>query len=425
MRRVFGVFIMSLTLSLPVTASGVDALRISQTIRARHLPYGVILDPVFSSPASNEIVGYARAGDSAVWTGHYLAAASFRYAVTRSPEALDEVRAALDGIRLLVDVTNTNLLARTLYPSDSPYAQSIVNDAGQNGLYARDFGDRKYVWIGNTSRDQYSGAFFGLGVAYEIVDDAAVRAEAAELISRMLSFLINHNWLVTMPDGKISTVFTANPEQRLTFLQLGRLVDPDRFGDNYNIERTTYGVAVEAQIAINVTNVTDSYYKFNLDTINLYTLIRFEHSSFFHDRYMDAYDLLRRTTDDHGNAHFNMIDRALKGPDARRDAETVDLLDQWLERPERDEWRDWRNNPKYPACSDDSACNPIPVIDRICTDFLWQRSPFLLWGGGYGTIEGAGVDYLLPYWMARYYGVIGPDSRSIESRPISPRRPRS
>src|SRR5207342_49638 len=111
------------------------------------------------------------------------------------------------------------------------------------------------------------------------------------------------------------------------------------------------------------------------------------------------YDLLRRTTDDHGNAHFNMIDRALKGPDARRDAETVDLLDQWLERPERDEWRDWRNNPKYPACSDDSACNPIPVIDRICTDFLWQRSPFLLWGGGYGTIESAGVDYLLPYWM--------------------------
>jgi hypothetical protein len=81
-----------------------------------------------------------------------------------------------------------------------------------------------------------------------------------------------------------------------------------------------------------VTNVTDSYYKFNLDTINLYTLIRFEHSSFFHDRYMDAYNLLRRTTDDHGNAHFNMIDRALRGPDAKRDAETVDLLDQWLER---------------------------------------------------------------------------------------------
>src|SRR5262252_4029513 len=131
MRRVFGVLIMSLTFSLPAVASGIDADRISEVIRARHLPYGVILDPVFASPTSNQIVGYARAGDSAVWTGHYLAAASFRYAVTRTPEALDEVRSALDGIRLLVDVTNTNLLARTLYPADSPYAQSIVNDAGQ------------------------------------------------------------------------------------------------------------------------------------------------------------------------------------------------------------------------------------------------------------------------------------------------------
>src|SRR5262249_7501281 len=262
---------------------------------------------------------------------------------------------------------------------------------------------------GNTSRDQYSGVFFGLGVAYELVDDAAVHAKAAELISRMLSFLIYHNWLVTMPDGRISTVFTANPEQRLTFLQLGRLVDPDRYGNNYEIERAAYGVAVQAQIAINVTNITDSYYKFNLDTINLYNLIRFEHSGFFHDRYMDAYELLRRTTDNHGNAHFNMIDRALRGPDARRDHETLDLLDQWLERARRDEWRDWRNNLKYLACSDVNACNPIPVIDRICTDFLWQRNPFLLWGGGYGTIEGAGVDYLLPYWMGRYYAVIAPD----------------
>ena len=26
--------------------------------------------------------------------------------------------------------------------------------------------------------------------------------------------------------------------------------------------------------------------------------------------------------------------------------------------------------------------------------------------GGDGTIETAAIDYLLPYWMARYYGVL-------------------
>ena len=31
---------------------------------------------------------------------------------------------------------------------------------------------------------------------------------------------------------------------------------------------------------------------------------------------------------------------------------------------------------------------------------------FQLDGGGSGLIEGAGIDYILPYWMARYYNVV-------------------
>jgi hypothetical protein len=42
----------------------------------------------------------------------------------------------------------------------------------------------------------------------------------------------------------------------------------------------------------------------------------------------------------------------------------------------------------------------------VTTDFLWKRNPFQLSGGGQGTIETAGIDYLLPYWMGRFYGVI-------------------
>jgi uncharacterized protein (TIGR03437 family) len=37
---------------------------------------------------------------------------------------------------------------------------------------------------------------------------------------------------------------------------------------------------------------------------------------------------------------------------------------------------------------------------------LWQDDPFQLSGGGSGIIETSGVDYLLAYWMARYYRVI-------------------
>jgi hypothetical protein len=75
----------------------------------------------------------------------------------------------------------------------------------------------------------------------------------------------------------------------------------------------------------------------------------------------------------------------------------------WLQRPERDYWVDLRS--RYPACGDNRACTPIPVNERVNTDFVWQRSPFQLFGGGAGTIETAAIDYILPYWMARAYGV--------------------
>ena len=98
-----------------------------------------------------------------------------------------------------------------------------------------------------------------------------------------------------------------------------------------------------------------------------------------------------------------MIDRALKAADSIRDGETVTLLNLWLSRSRRDYWVDLRG--KYPACGTDRACNPIPVNERVNTDFLWQRSPFLLFGGGAGLTETAAIDYILPYWMARYHGL--------------------
>jgi hypothetical protein len=109
-----------------------------------------------------------------------------------------------------------------------------------------------------------------------------------------------------------------------------------------------------------------------------------------------------------------MIDRALKGPDEARDAETRALLDQWLQRPRRDHYIDLRG--RYLACgNEERACDPIPLVEQVRTDFLWQRSPYLLFGGGEGRIEGAGIDYILPYWMARYYGVIEADQPPDQS----------
>src|SRR5215470_5347142 len=119
----------------PARASEADAIAISQNIRARHMPFATIMDPIFASPDSEEIIGYTHCGDAAIWTGHYLAAEAFRYNVTSSLEALDNVRWALAGLESLLNVTGTNLLARCLIPMTSPYAEAIIKEEAPHGVY--------------------------------------------------------------------------------------------------------------------------------------------------------------------------------------------------------------------------------------------------------------------------------------------------
>jgi len=383
-------------------AAEADALRIEERIRARHLPFGTILDPVIED---GRITGYTRCGDSALWTGHYLAAESFRYAARPSDTAREGVLAALAGLRALVDVTGRDQPARCLIPADSPFAAGILSEEAAHGSFRGTLEGRDYVWVGNISRDQYSGVFFGLGTAYELVEEAFVRDQIRDLVTRLLERLLSDNWAVIMPDGRVSTVFWGRADQQLSFLQLGRRVAPDRFESLYRSYRFWYASSVATPLSFEALDTHNSYFKFNLAAINLYGLLRWEENSYYRWWYQRGYEVWRRATAGHGNAHFNMIARAIEGPDAARDAETRLLLEQWLERPATDEYLDWRG--VYPSCrQEDRACSPLAVRDRIRTDFLWQRSPFLLYGGGAGRVEGAGIDYLLPYWMAVYYGLL-------------------
>jgi hypothetical protein len=395
-----------LLLPLYSLASESDALRISETIQTRHLPFGTILDPIFAQTDSHQIVGYTRCGDSAIWTGHYLAAEAFRYKVTGSAKALANAQGALTGLELLTDVTGTNLLARCAVPLQSNFLTGIAQEEAANGVYSgSSAAGAAYKWIGNTSRDEYIGVFFGLGIAYDMIADAATRTRISALVTRLLSALLGHAWTIVMPDLSVSTTFAVRPDQQLSLALIGQHMNPSRFSGDYSA-LTALAPSVQVPIQVDVADTHGSYFKFNLDYDTFYHLIGLESSDILNFFYTAAYGTLRTATGTHENAHFNAIDRSIRGPNVGRDYDTRTFLDQWLQRPRRDPYVDLRGT--YPACgsSGTEACNPIPVNARVPTDFLWQRDPFQLTGGGSGVIEGAGIDYILPYWMSRFDGVI-------------------
>jgi uncharacterized protein (TIGR03437 family) len=361
-------------------------LAITANIQAKHLPFGTVLDPVYASPTSDQIVGYTRCGDSALWTGAYLAAEAFRYNVTKSADALNNVKGALAGLTSLVDVTGDNRLARCIVKADSPYAAGIASEEASNTVHQAP----PWIWVDNTSRDEVVGAFFGIGAAYDLVDDASVKSGITSLATLMLGFIAHHSW---SPNDDIDNTFLLRPEELKMLLQVQHHVDPA-----HAIGGPLLSLPIDTAVAFDVQS-NSSYFKFNLDYMTFYNLIRIEDNG---DN-RGAYKIVRNHTASHQNAFFDIIDRSINGADSARDEEMVGLLNQWLERPRRDPYVD--DSKEVKVCGSE-ACDPIPVPIRPATDFLWQRDPFQLAGGGTGATEGAGIDYILPYWMGRYYGVI-------------------
>jgi len=380
-----------------------DALAIDANIQLRHLPYGGIIDPILSTPDLSQVVDYTRCGDSAIWTGHYLAAEAFRYKVTGSSDALNNVNRAIAAIDNLIDVTGGDVLSRCALPADAPYAASISRQEAANGIYTGSIYGAPWIWVGNTSRDQYIGVFFGLTVTYDTVGDQTVRNWCSYLVTRLLNNLLGTAWNVVLPDGSLTTSFLLRPDEQLSLLLIGKHVNGGAFGGKYSDLSNALSPTAPIPVGIDSADQTSSYYKFNLDYLTFYTLMRMG-SGYSHLWYKVAFDALTTATATHENAHFNMIKRAINGPDKNRDAETVSLLNAWLLRPRTDVYRDFSG--QFAACAPSEACRPLPVEDRVTTDFLWQRDPFALYGGGEGDIETAGIDYILPYWMGRYYGVI-------------------
>jgi hypothetical protein len=333
-------------------------------------------------------------------------------------------------------------IARYRAPKDSLVYQGddwcLAQDSCHlgEGAYVDDF------WWGNTSRDQYTGWFFGMAMAYDLLDDEPTRELIRADVSEVVHNLILQNWWILETDGQPTD---AGPnvmsDMQLTWSLIAYHMTGDeefaaeardRLLDSY---RTTIRLTT-----INFMNQYAQYYGNNLSHTTWYTLLRLGKAYFsdadyqwflgYFDQHQHTYTRLSH------NAWFNGIYMS-QGPYVPT-ADDDPYYDQLLQ-----DLGDFRPAPneeyalpdrtgytldpvsvfladlmdQYPWLAelmgdvDYQALDAFPVLEQCTTDFLWQRSPFVITACGLDNPAhvNPGVDYLVAYWLAEYHKFISKD----------------
>jgi hypothetical protein len=392
--------IFCLAIATPARANDDYAISVSRNIQQHHAPFGMVLTTIYQTADTKDYIKWTDFGDSALWTGAYLAAESFRYKVTKSSEALANVRRTVETFRKL-SLMADGVLPRFYYEADGPLIGEFLADfAGDKELNQRNFEGKEIYYKTAVSRDQYAGLYFGLGIAYDLMEDEDIKSVIRDSITRFTDSLIKNNWTTYRYDGSMWTTFIHRPEQMLSMLQVARHANPEKFTAVYEKKRASLAIHTWLPIWIESLSVDTSYYKFNLNEMYLYNLIRLEEgNSKYLKHYQDAYTILAKTVDSHKNAFFDTVETALRGPDQARTAEIKKGLEAVRLRGLRHFSVDVTS--KY------TKGMVVEVIDRCFGDFLWQGSPFCLESVGDPRLESPGLDYILPYWMMRYYEANG------------------
>jgi Putative Ig domain len=382
---------------------------------------------------------YTDLGDACFIHGNSSAGAAFWYAVEGTQEALDNAKLHVRGLDLLNAVNGIpGLLSRSYMPKDAPMGPNEFhafwpdsdNHEGE-GIY------EDYYWAGDVSRDQYSGELIGLSWMYDLVDDPQTRATVVRNITEIADYLINNELIVYDPDGEptqygdfrgywIDGVPAPNGLNAATTLAWFKLAHhatgEQRFADFYNelIDEHAYDWVLSNFMWVYMGYQT-KHYNVYMAFENMFTLTRLEDDPYLHEKYSGAFERWLWESGDglawkRGRVEANptfapwyLESTGRKDPEAIKNA--IWQMDMFVDAPLRDRYIENSSNPaieKNPEFPE-WALYPLPAHLKKPDMCIWHRSPYTLDGGADNGRERTGHDYLLPYWMGRYYGYIGPD----------------
>lgn len=350
------------------------------------------------------------------WTGLYLAAQSFRYAVTKDPEVKRLVSESLDALLYLEAVTGI--------PGFPARAVRVEGEPGFGNGHPEwhRCADGKTEWKGDTSSDEIDGQFFGLSICYDLAADEDERARIRATVKRIVDYIISNGYLLVDCDGKPTTWGVWAPEllnrddrwrmqrglnslEMISHLKVAYHMTGERkYQDEYEKMVKMHHYALNS-IKQRITVLgKHTWHDDQLAMLSYYPLLLYEKDPDLRQILLLSLERTWQQLREMRYPLWNFIYGAVTRKPCDSEASVdflarlpLDLVKWDIKNSVR---ADLKRNPEDPSL----AAVPIPADERTIENS--DGCFFRIDGGFHGMAAQDGTIYLLPYWMARYHGLI-------------------
>lgn len=436
------------------TAEGVDAIRrkrmtlaakadyFLQLLRARHIrPPGLVGPAVLVTPGDLSRSFIEDDDNDGEHTGMYCAMESMRYAVTKDPAARENAKVAFHALRVLQQATGTpHFIARSVLPIGTPPRHEVdrtftpeeIADSHRTDPRGKIIekrwiptADGKWLWKRDASSDEVDGHIFGYATYYDLAADEEEKKLVADQVDRIVGGIIDHGYVLQDIDGKGTQWGNWSPES----LNDDPNWHEERCGNSVEILSflgVAYHVTGKEKYRLAAKNLIEVYgYEKNMLAINFDTPSERTHINdellsmvypnllthlVFPSLKASAQISMQRWHKTCRRDHIPFYDFAYN----RFSGKTVPLegavetLREWpLDMIE------WTVDNSQRA---DVQIDRTPGVEGILLTRLlprsemglcmWDQEPYRAILGNEGQREDKPTDWLLAYWMGRYYGLL-------------------
>ena len=181
------------------------ALYYEKQVRDRHIRLGFNATLVDMDNGNFDTGRLSDSDNDGLWTTMYLAGQVFRYSVTKSEDALQNCREAMDAMERLFSINPV-----PGFPSRSFERSGYINQLHDPDRWQHS-SDPEWDWKSTTSSDEAIGHIFAYGAMAEIMDND-LKDRAIVLIDTLMSHIVRNDMYMVDYDGKPTTWGRWNPE---------------------------------------------------------------------------------------------------------------------------------------------------------------------------------------------------------------------